>query len=213
MRFPPPVRDPAEHRRAARMGRRDDLVMWHGRMAAAISRRFHGDPDELLGVAVEALCRAARLWDPDRPESIVGFGPYASKFIWNDLLKVAAKERRRRGRFLSLDAPMGDGGLTLADVLPSLPDLPPRERVVEIGARRRRRAMHRRLGHAPLIARVLERLGNRPATVRDLARDLGASLGGCKRSVHQLVLDGLVVRDRLEDESASGRAWLRYRTA
>lgn len=222
MRFPEPVTDPTEHVRAARAGRRDDLVLWHGRLAAHMARKFKGgDPTDYLSVALEALCRAAKMWDFEDPRAVQhGFRPYATTFMWNALCKTSAHERHRWRSHLRLEdlvLPRGHGNgrraERLINVLVSLPERVEEERVRKHPPRRARAfSLTTRQGRPTLAGRIQDHLREHgPATTNELARALGASPEGCKYQIGQLCREGMLVVE--SKVPTRGRPSTRYRAA
>jgi hypothetical protein len=197
-RFPTPITNPAEHVRAAREGRYQDLVLWHCPLAISIVERYWGDKDEMISIAYETLCRAARKWDPDHPKAIkTGFRGYVGQALRNELGKYFDRVTRERQRTqylgdLIIKGRHGERWLTYEELVPDLTPSPATQVIDCLDVRIQTGVVKRRIRKAgpTLINRILQFLEYGPATVPQIADHVGATPGGVRTQVKQLVVNG-----------------------
>jgi len=200
-RFPPPVTDPAEHIRAAREGRYQDLVLWYCPLIISIIEKYWGDKDEMLSIAFEALCRAARKWNFEDPRAErYGFRVYAETAVRNSLKKYFNQVARdwKYKRYLCelvIKGRQGEKWLTYEELIPDLTPSPAvqvaealdvSDALPPIGSWKPRA----RKAGPTLINRIADFLERQPATVPQLADHTGATPGGVRTQVRQLVMNG-----------------------
>ena len=154
---------------------RDRLISHNLRLVAHVVKKYYavGGSDDLISIGTIGLIKAVDTYNPARR---VRFASYASQCIENEI-RMHLRRIRREGTTTSLQEPIeaGDGGLTVADVLPD--DFVMEEHCEQTDAARRLRALV-----AALRARDRELLalrygldGRAPMTQRQVAARFGIS--------------------------------------
>lgn len=155
---------------------RAQLIEHNLRLVAHIVKKYYAasaEQDDLISIGTIGLIKAVDTYNPARR---VRFASYASQCIENEI-RMHLRRIRREGTTTSLQEPIeaGDGGLTVADVLPD--DFVMEEHCEQTDAARRLRALV-----AALPARDRELLalrygldGRAPMTQRQVAARFGIS--------------------------------------
>ena len=155
---------------------REQLIEHNLRLVAHIVKKYDikkTQSDDLISIGTIGLIKAVDTYNPARR---VRFASYASQCIENEI-RMHLRRIRREGTTTSLQEPIeaGDGGLTVADVLPD--DFVMEEHCEQTDAARRLRALV-----AALPARDRELLalrygldGRAPMTQRQVAARFGIS--------------------------------------
>ena len=155
---------------------RDTLIEHNLRLVVFLARKFESSgvgTEDLISIGTIGLIKAVDTYNPARR---VRFASYASQCIENEI-RMHLRRIRREGTTTSLQEPIeaGDGGLTVADVLPD--DFVMEEHCEQTDTARRLRALV-----AALPARDRELLalrygldGRAPMTQRQVAARFGIS--------------------------------------